>query len=149
MALPTRVSRGESYDPFQLAQREFDRMIGSYFGGGRGEQEVNAPYCVDVLEDADHVYVEAELPGFTKKDIDITMENQTLTITAERKEQRKEGEKDGDYLLRERRYHRFQRSFMLPQTVDEQNVQAKLDEGVLKITLNKKEESKPRKIQVG
>ena len=55
----------------------------------------------------------------------------------------------GEYLLRERRYARFQRSFTLPPTVDESSVNAKLADGVLTITLNKREETKPRKIQVG
>ena len=100
----------------------------------------------DVREDADHIYVEAELPGFRKDDVDITLENQTLTITAERKMDEKEN-KPG-YLLHERRYSRFQRSFTLPPTVDEQTVNAKLNDGVLTITLNKREETKPRKVSV-
>jgi HSP20 family protein len=149
MALPTRVARG-NYDPFELAQREFDSMLGRFLGGRSGDEGMGlAPYCVDVREDPDHIYVEAELPGFRKEDVDIILENQTLTITAERREEQKRGdEKKGDYLLRERRYSRFQRSFTLPPTVDEQTVQAKLQEGILKVTLNKREETKPRKIQV-
>jgi HSP20 family protein len=150
MALPTRVARG-TYDPLEMAQREFDSMLGRFLGGRGSDEGMGlAPYCVDVREDADHIYVEAELPGFRKEDVDITLENQTLIINAERREEQKKGgdEKKGDYLLRERRYSRFQRSFTLPPTVDEQSVQAKLQEGVLKITINKREETKPRKIQV-
>src|SRR5690606_11818256 len=105
------------------------------------------PYAVDVREDADHIYVEAELPGFRKEDVDITLENQTLTITAERKEE-KDDQKKGDLLLHERRYSRFERSFTLPPTVDESKCDAKLADGVLTITLDKREESKPRKISV-
>jgi HSP20 family protein len=150
MALPTRVNRGNSSDPYELAQREFDTLLNRFFGGreadGNGSAYL-APYGVDVREDGDHIYVEAELPGFTKDDVDITLENQTLTITAERKEDQKHQQKAG-YLLRERRYNRFQRSFNLPPTVDEQTVNAKLDGGVLTITLNKREETKPRKISV-
>jgi HSP20 family protein len=175
MALPTRVNRGQ-YDPFENAQREFDHMLNRWMGnrGGDGNQML-APYGVDVREDQDHIYVEAELPGFRKDDIDITLENQTLVITAERSEEQPEpppgqpaqgrqGGKSqgatlqggnatasrprGEYLLRERRYSRFQRSFTLPPTVDESSVNARLAEGVLTITLNKREETKPRKIQV-
>ena len=95
-------------------------------------------------------YVEADLPGFKKNEIDVTLENQTLTISAEHREETKQGdEKKGDYLLRERRYNRFMRSFTLPPTVDDQQVQAKLNDGILTITLNKREETKPRKVQVG
>jgi HSP20 family protein len=144
--LPTRVARQSNGDPIEAFHREFDTALGRFFGGGDGGTVRWAPFGVDVREDADHIYVEAELPGFKKDDIDITLENQTLTISAERKE---EQEKKGDYLLNERRYQRFLRSFMLPPTVDEKKVDAKLNDGVLNIMLNKREETKPRKIQVG
>src|SRR6476469_6102187 len=92
MALPTRVNRGTQSDPFELAQREFDHMLGRWFGNRAAEGGVTlAPYGVDVREDADHIYVEAELPGFRKEDVDITLEHQTLTIVAERSEQRGNG----------------------------------------------------------
>jgi HSP20 family protein len=151
MALPTRVQRGLAVDPFEAAQREFDTALNRFFGG-RDVPAANggwAPYGVDVREDADHLFVEAEMPGFKKDEIEITLENQTLTISAERKEETKGGQNGGDYLLRERRHSRFLRSFTLPPTVDDQKVDAKLNDGVLTITLNKREETKPRRIQVG
>ena len=146
MALPTRVQRGQ-VDPMEMAQREFDSLLGRLVGGreSNGGGNYLAPYAVDVREDADHIYVEAELPGFRKDEVDITLENQTLTISAERSEK---SDNKGEHLLRERRYTRFQRSFTLPPTVDEQTVNAKLTDGVLTITLNKREETKPRKISV-
>ena len=150
MALPTRVHRGQYGDPYEAIQREFDNVLGRFLGGqpaGDGAQRL-APYCVDVREDADHFYVEAELPGFRKDDIDITLENQQLTISAERKEDPKQNGKKGELLHHERRYTRFLRSFTLPPTVDEQSVNAKLADGVLTITLNKREETKPRRISV-
>ena len=153
MALPTRVNRGMTVDPFEQAQREFDTALNRFFGGrevapnGGG---VFAPYGVDVREDGDHLYVEAELPGFKKEEVDITLENQTLTISAERKSEKTNGgEQKGEWLLRERRYSRFLRSFTLPPTVDDQKVDAKLSDGLLTITLNKREETKPRRIAVG
>lgn len=150
MALPTRVSRGAQQDPYESFQREFDNALGRFFGGRESDGgSYLAPYGVDVREDADHIYVEAELPGFRKEDIDITLENQMLTITAQRKEDNDQKNPKGGYLLRERRYSRFQRGFTLPPTVDEQTVNAKLNDGVLTITLNKREETKPRKINVG
>jgi len=150
MALPTRVNRGSTADNYDAVQREFDTMLGRFFGGaqgGDGGQRL-APYAVDVREDADHFYVEAELPGFRKDDVDITLENQMLTIAAERKTETKENGPKGELLHHERRYNRFLRSFTLPPTVDEQTVNAKLDNGVLTVTLNKREETKPRRIQV-
>ncbi len=152
MALPTRVQRFA--DPHELAQREFDNLLGRFFGNRLFEDgNYLAPYGVDVREDADHIFVEAELPGFKKDEVDINLENQTLTISAEHREHNepKPGEKPGDkaeWLLRERRYTRYQRSFTLPPTVDSQSVQAKLNDGVLTVTLNKREETKPRRIAV-
>jgi HSP20 family protein len=108
-----------------------------------------APWGVDIREDADHFYVDAELPGFRKEDVEITLENSTLTVSAERKfEQKTDNNDGGNYLLNERRYTRFLRSFTLPPTIDEKSVQASLKDGVLTISLNKREEVKPRKINV-
>lgn len=149
MALPTRVHRGTYTDPYEAAQREFDTMLGRLFGQQAGDSGQRlAPYAVDVREDADHFYVEAELPGFRKEDVDVTLENQQLTIAAERKEEQEQKGDKGELLLHERRYNRFLRSFTLPPTVDDQTVNAKLQDGVLRITLNKREETKPRKISV-
>ena len=153
MALPTRVNRngGAAVDPLEAFQREFDGVLNRWMGSrDNGNGNVLAPYGVDIREDADHFYVEAELPGFKKDEVDITLENQTLTIAAERRSETKQGEgKKGELLLHERRYSRFLRSFTLPPTVNEQSVNAKLADGVLTITLNKREETKPRRIQVG
>src|SRR3954452_19356808 len=152
MALPTRVNRGGGVaDPVELLSRDFENMFGRWLGGrdGNGSQAL-APYGVDIREDADHFYVEAELPGYKKEDVDITLENQTLTISAERKYENKQGDGNkGELLLHERRYSRFLRSFTLPPTVDEGSVNARLQDGVLTVTINKREETKPRKIKVG
>jgi HSP20 family protein len=147
MSLPTRVNRALAADPFESVQRDFESMLGRMINGrGEGASRL-APYGVDVREDGDHLYVEAELPGFKKEEVDITLENQTLTISGERRET-PEKENKGEWLLNERRYTRFLRSFTLPPTVSEQSVNARLENGVLTITLNKREESKPRKIAV-
>jgi HSP20 family protein len=136
-------------DPYDAVQREFDNMLGRWIGSGQGDGgERLAPYAVDVREDGDHFYVEAELPGFRKEDVDVTLENQQLTISAERRDEQKKDGPKGDLLLHERRFSRFLRSFTLPPTVDEQTVNAKLQDGVLTITLNKREETKPKKISV-
>ena len=150
MALPTRVARGLGYDPIEMAQREFDQLLGRFYGGREdgGNAGRLAPYGVDVREDADHFYVEAELPGFKKDEVDITLENQTLTISAEKKSEKKQEGEKGQWLLRERAYSRYSRSFTLPPTVDEGHCDAKLADGVLTITLNKREETKPRKVAV-
>jgi HSP20 family protein len=146
MAVLTHVNRSFGADPFEAAQRELDTVLGRLFNGRTDGQRL-APYGVDIREDSDHLYVEAELPGFKKEEIDISLENRTLTISAERREDPAEQNK-GEWLLNERRYTRFLRSFTLPPTVNEQSVDAKLEHGVLKVTMNKREETKPRKITV-
>ena len=150
MALPTRVNRGALLDPADLLTRDFEGMFNRWIGGRENGTQALAPYGVDIREDNDHFYVEAELPGYKKEEIDITLENQTLTIAAERRfETKQDNGGKGELLLHERRYSRFLRSFTLPPTVDEGSVNAKLADGVLTVTINKREETKPRKIKVG
>ena len=157
MSLPTRTTR-DQFRPYPTVQKEFDTMLTRLFNapvthaaptaGGR-LADYFAPYGVDVREDADHLYVEAELPGFKKDEVEVTLEDQTLTLTAERKPDAPEvAAAKGEWLLHERRQTRVHRSFKLPQTVNDQQVAATLEHGVLTVTLNKREESKPRKITV-
>jgi HSP20 family protein len=167
MALPTRVMRTNLDYPFE-SLRDLDTLMRGIFQREGGAGTGLAPYGVDIREDADHIYVEAELPGFRKDEVDVTLENQTLTIAAERRSEHqlqreprnsgggggREGNgggagDGGQWLLNERRYTRFLRSFTLPPTVDEGSVQAKPNDGVLTITINKREETKPRKVKVG
>jgi HSP20 family protein len=209
MALPVRVDRGHAFDPFDMARSDLGSVLNRFFGAGLlSDAEEGGPlaglgnFGVDIREDADHIYVVADLPGFRKEDVDISLENGTLTITAERSEeitvpppegqqaagargtqQRQRGQQGqqgeqgqpgqpgqqgqtgtqmqeetrvregraqpaGNYLLRERRVRRFVRSFTLPPNVDERNVEARLENGVLTIVLNKREESKPKHIRV-
>jgi HSP20 family protein len=141
--LPVRFQRVA--DPMDALHREFDTVINRLWNSDN--PVAWTPFCVDVREDGDHLFVEAELPGFKKEDVDITLENHALTISAERDEE-SNSEKKGSYLLNERRYNRFLRSFTLPPTVDDKHVDAKLDNGILSITLKKREETKPRKFAV-
>ena len=144
--LPTRRT-GKSAasiwaDPFDLLHRDFDRMLSRYIGDDEMPM-ATASYPMDVWEDDDHLFVSAELPGFTRDQVNVTMENGVLTISAERK--------PDEYKtphLTERRYTRVQRSMNLPISVDENKVDAKLDSGVLTLKLSKREEVKPRKIEV-
>ena len=132
------------HDPVELMTRDFDRLMRNWWG--EAELPANlAPYAVDVHEDPDHFYLTAELPGFTRDEIDVTLENGVLTINAQRKEETKDGR---DPLHVERRWTHFQRSFTLPTAVNESAVKAELADGVLNVTLDKREEVKPRKIQI-
>jgi len=142
--LPTRrVANSIWRDPFETLHRDFDRMLSRHLTADGDEPLVGA-YPVDIREDENHIYVDAEMPGFKAEEVDVTFENGLLTIEAERKPEQAEGAKH----LTERRYHRVSRSFTLPKTVDENKVDAKLTDGVLKLTLHKREEVKPKKIEV-
>jgi HSP20 family protein len=139
------VTRRRNVDPFESLSRDFDRLLHGYYT----ESEVPAalaPYAVDVREDDDHFYVDAELPGFNKDEIDVTLENGILTIRAERKEE--DASKKGQPLHLERRWTRFERTFTLPTAVKEDSVHAALTSGVLTITLDKRDEVKARKVQI-
>ena len=146
------LARRES--PLELLDREFNRMLGRYWGAGAEVPATLAPYAVDVHEDGDHFYVEAELPGFTKEEVDITLEDGVLTLRAEHKEETKQPSQTGPSgkerqpLHIERRWTRFERSFTLPAAVNDSSVRAALNNGMLTITLDKREEVKPRKIQI-
>ncbi len=147
--LPMRLQQGQLVNPYDVTWRDFNSMLSRFFGERPFEETgILAPYGVDIHEDADHIYVEADLPGFNKDEVDISLENQVLTITAEKKEESPAKGRKEDYLLHERRYRRFVRSFSLPATVDPQQVNAKLQDGILMVTLNKHEAAKPKKITV-
>jgi HSP20 family protein len=101
---------------------------------------------VDIFENKDNIVLEAELPGMSPDDVDIAIENNVLTIHGERKFEKKD---EGDNFHRvERSYGAFTRSFTLPPTVSGDNVDAVFENGVLRLTLAKREEAKPRRIEI-
>jgi HSP20 family protein len=101
---------------------------------------------VDVYEDEHNVTLKIEVPGIDEKDIDVRVENSTLTVHGERKFEKEE--KEENYRRVERHYGSFTRSFTLPNTVDTENIEAHYDKGVLKIQLAKKAEAKPKQIKI-
>ncbi|HEX7010854.1 MAG TPA: Hsp20/alpha crystallin family protein [Phycisphaeraceae bacterium] len=136
-----------SESPFDLIQREIDRAFDRLWGMGGDGGYATAAYPVDIREEDEAIYVEAELPGFKKDQVEVSIEQGVLTINAAREEEKKEKEK-GVRHLHERRFTRVSRSFRLPVAVDENKVEAKLDQGVLMLRLPKREEVKPRRIEV-
>jgi HSP20 family protein len=147
------LARRDRESASDMLDREFNRMWNRFWGAGEVPSTL-APYAVDVHEDADHFYVEAELPGFTQDETEITLEDGVLTIRAERKTESRMGGNGSNGgngrqpLHMERRWNRFERSFTLPAAVNENSVRASLDNGLLTVTLDKREEVKPRKIQI-
>ena len=101
---------------------------------------------VDVYEDAQRLVLKLEVPGIKQEDLDVKLENQTLTVKGERKFEK--DEKEENFHRIERRYGSFTRTFTLPQTVDAGSVKANYEQGVLTIALAKKEAAKPKQMQV-
>jgi HSP20 family protein len=102
--------------------------------------------AVDIIETDNELVLKADLPGVEMKDVDINIENGTLTLKGERKFEREE--KNKGFHRMERSYGSFVRYFTLPETVDAEHVHAEYNAGVLTITLPKKEVAKPRTIKV-
>ena len=103
--------------------------------------------AVDVYEDPHKLMLKVEVPGVKQEDLDLRVENNTLTVRGERKFESEE--KEENFHRIERRYGSFVRSFTLPQTVDPESISANYDSGVLAITLNKKAEAKPKQVKIG
>lgn len=102
--------------------------------------------AVDIYEDPEAIQLHAELPGMDMKEIEVKVANNTLQIKGEKKLQNQE--KKDHYHRVERVYGRFIRSFALPNTVDQEKIRAKYENGVLAVTLPKREETKPKNITV-
>lgn len=128
-------------DPFQVAR---DLLSWDPFFGNR-QVSAFVP-AFEVKETNDAFILKGDIPGVAEADLDIAVHNNILTVSGNRQsEERKEGE---SFALYERQYGSFSRSFSLPDTADGERVEAKLDSGVLTLTIFKKAEAKPRKIAV-
>jgi HSP20 family protein len=144
-------------DPFGTLRSEMDRLFDSFMGGlptfpsmfgPGGSRGFALSPSMDVKETNKEIVVETELPGLDEKDISLTVQNGVLTIQGEKKLDYDE-EKE-NYHVMERRYGSFQRSLRLPDTVDDTKINARFDNGVLKVTLPKRPEltREQRKIEI-
>lgn len=105
--------------------------------------------AVDVEENDKEYTLKAELPGFDENDVNLTVENHVLTLSGKVDEKNEEKDKDNrKYLVRERRVETFERSFSLPEGVDEENISAQFKNGLLTVTLPKTAEKASRKLEV-
>jgi HSP20 family protein len=141
------------YDPFRemrSLQDEVNRLFASSFSRGNGGESdlMRGAWSpqVDIFENQNEIVLEAELPGMKPEDVDISIENNVLTIHGERKFEKKD-ENDNFHRV-ERSYGTFTRSFTLPPTVQSENANAEFENGVLRLTLAKREEAKPRRIEI-
>src|SRR5918999_2223785 len=141
------MSRWDPFRDLMSIQSELNQLFGRTFGG-EGERVRGADWVppLDVHETSDRFVITVELPGLSPEDVDISMEDNVLALTGER---RFYSDRSGDEFRRiERRYGTFARSLTLPATADASAIEASFDAGVLTVTVPKREEAKPRKIQV-
>ena len=144
----TLITRWDPFREFVTLQDRMNRLFRDSFGDSREEALTTTTFAppVDVYEDEHNVTLKIEVPGIDEKDIDVRIENNTLTVHGERKFEKEE--KEENYRRVERQYGSFTRTFTLPNTVDTEKVQADYDKGVLKVQLAKKAEAKPKQIKV-
>jgi HSP20 family molecular chaperone IbpA len=131
--MTTRNNAVSDFDTF------FDDMFGNW-----GVKNSTIP-SVDVYEDEKAYYLEAELPGYTVEDVNIHVEKHVLHISSEKINEKKENKK---FLVRERGYVKFDRSFTLPEGINEDQIEAEFNNGILKVTLPKTPVEQPKKIEV-
>lgn len=140
------------YDPFRelrSLQDEVNRLFSGAFPKSSIQEEILrgawAPN-VDIFENKEKLVIQAELPGLRTEDVDVSIENNVITLSGERKfEKQDEGD---NYHRIERSYGSFSRSFTLPQTVTSEGAEANFKDGILTVALAKREETKARKIEV-
>ena len=145
----TLLTRWDPLRDMATLQNRINRFVReSYSPEGPEEALTTTPFAppVDIYEDEHHVTLKMEVPGIDEKDIDVRIENNTLTVHGERKFEKEE--KEENFRRVERQYGSFTRSFTLPSSVDTGQVSADYEKGVLKIKLAKKAEAKPKQIKV-
>lgn len=145
----TMLTRWEPFRELMDLQNRMDRLFRDYSGAQEGQEFMTAGSFVppvDVYEDEHNITLKMEVPGIEEKDLDIRVENNTLTVRGERKLEKEE--KEENFHRIERRYGSFARSFSLPSTVDTEKIDASYEQGLLKLRLAKKAEAKPKQIKV-
>lgn len=140
------------YDPFRdlrTLQEEVNRLFSTNMSRGFGEEGIGFGAwnpSVDIFENKDQIVLEAELPGMRREDFDLSVENNVITLRGERRFEKRD--ETDNYHRVERSYGSFTRSFTLPQSVSAEGATAEYSNGVLRVTLPKREEAKSRRIEI-
>jgi len=138
--------------PLESLSHQIDRMFQDFFGDavesriGRINPAVLAP--MDIWEDDEAYYLETDVPGFNMDQIELLLEGRELTLRGSMEEVREDTRENIRYHRKERRARSFERSLLLPEDVDTEDVTADLTDGVLKVRLGKTEAGKPKKIEI-
>jgi HSP20 family protein len=145
----TMITRIDPFHELATLQDRFNSFFENIAEASGKDQLTAGTFvpAVDVYEDEHNLVLKLEIPGVNEDDLKVSLENSTLTVSGERKFEKEE--KEENFHRIERRYGSFTRTFRLPNTVDAEKVDANYDKGVLRITLAKRAEAKPRQIKVG
>ncbi|HEX4919920.1 MAG TPA: Hsp20/alpha crystallin family protein [Candidatus Bathyarchaeia archaeon] len=149
MTLLTRWEPFREISTMQDRMNRMNRLFRESYGPEGPEEALTSTNFVppvDIYEDEHSITLKLEVPGIDEKDIDVRIEGNTLTVHGEREIEKEE--KEENFRRIERQYGSFTRSFTLPSSVDPGQVSAHYDKGVLKISLSKKAEAKPKQIKV-
>jgi len=137
-----------------LAKRDYNSPMVSAFDslfndmlGDWGLMPSRFP-AVDIVENDDAYILEAELPGYKQEEVKVNVEKHVLRLSSTKQSKREEKDKDKKRLVTERCYQSFERAFTLPEDVDEEKIEGQFSDGLLKLTLPKKEVAKPKAIEV-
>lgn len=141
---PTRRRRGGTGSVLPELRTEMDRLLSDFFRGGNGSTLGGFAPATDLRETEDEYVVEMELAGFRRDDVEVSLEGETLTISGRREVEAE----DETYRRRERAAGRFERSFRLPRSVKPEDVEARMENGLLRVRVPKSEEARSRKIEV-
>ncbi|MGB9406982.1 MAG: Hsp20/alpha crystallin family protein [Terracidiphilus sp.] len=140
------ITRWDPYREVVALQNRVNSLFRDMNEGDDPVAAVGFVPAVDIYEDAQKVVLKLEVPGIDQKDLDVRVENHTLTVKGERKFEAEE--KEQNFHRIERRYGSFYRAFTLPSTVDTESVAASYNAGVLKLELKKKPEAQPKQIEI-
>jgi HSP20 family protein len=142
------IVRWEPFRDLLSLQERMNRLFEDRLARVRGEEPMTGSFAppVDIYETEQAIVLEVDVPGLKLEDLDIRVENNTLTIRGER--QQSTEVKEENYHRVERYYGSFTRSFAVPNQVDPQKIEATYENGVLRLTMAKREESKPKQIKV-
>jgi HSP20 family protein len=147
------IVRWEPLRELSTLQNEMNRLFSTVFdapassGGGNGQSMRRWMPAMDLVETNDAFVLRADLPGMTQDDVNIELEDRTLTVSGERKAEH-ESQQEGYYRV-ERAFGSFSRSLTLPEGVDPESVHATFNNGVLEVRIPKPEQRKPRRISIG
>ena len=140
------LQRGNPFSDLRRMQQDMDRLWRGFMPTAEHPEMESWAIPLDVAQEGDNIVVHASLPGVKPDDIQVSIENNVLTIKGETKEEKEH--KEGDYLMRERRVGSFHRALRLPDTVDTEKAKPYYEDGVLTVAFPKMESKKSKQLKV-